>query len=47
VPPHRRHWAAGLVEFRVMEKPAGLSSAGFALSRGLGRVSAIGPSVAT
>jgi hypothetical protein len=35
-----------LEELRVMQKPAGLRSAGFALSRGLGRVSAIRSCVA-
>jgi hypothetical protein len=36
-----------LGRLRVMQKPAGLRSAGFVLSRGLGRVSAIGQLVAT
>jgi hypothetical protein len=36
-----------LEELRVMQKPAGLRSAGFAFSRGLGRVSAIGSRVAS
>jgi len=37
----------GLIpELRLMQKPAGLRSAGFALSRGLGRISAIGHGLA-
>jgi hypothetical protein len=35
------------IENCAMQKPAGLRSAGFVLSRGLERVSAIGPCVAS
>jgi hypothetical protein len=39
-------WVRFLAELRAMQKPAGLRSAGFVLSRGLGRVSAIRSCVA-